>query len=1144
MAPIVFLLTRILTPLVAVLCLFAAHSAALAQAVVINEFMAANRTSALDDDNHAPDWIELYNTTASPINLNNWALSDDELQPGKFRLPDVTIPAYGHLLVWASDKNRFDLGAPTIHLNFKLNSAGESILLSDASLALVDRWDFGKQLTDVSFGRTPSGSGNWAFFQTSTPGAANSSSGWVGPLLFTPAEGPQYFATAVSITSQVPGVTIRYELDGGVPTGSSPIHSSPISVNDDTVIRAQGSKSGLISSDIETRTYFFNSNTSLPVMTVILEPEHLWNPLNWGNLPTSGIYYYSEYIRFYVGSGYDEDPVSLAYWEADGTPGFRVDAGMRMHGGSSRTNSTMKKSFRFYFRSEYGPGKLEYPLFAGTNVDRFDKLVLRANYNDGWAHGNGGDSQAALATYMRDEIMRRLRMEMGDRDVLGKYCFVYLTKGDKDNPNIGDLFPWGVYNLVEYYDINWLEDYFGHDDWDLIKFFDVSELDPLPHQPDDPEEGDLTAWNDFLTSYTIDGTNVNPIDYTNQANFDALAGDMDIENYTNYMILNMWAGNVDWPHQNGYAARMRGVPGAKWFFLDWDSESVLGGGGTGSSTLGRNVDFDAVVHCTRSILRISNLLRLMLANPGYRDYFAQRTDVMLNTVIDEPNVLAHVDELAAVLRPAMPFEEVWTWKMGSLPGTSGWEWALDQMETWINGRNYYVREHIRINSLFPNVTGWTDVTINSPGVGGKVLVQTIDPPTYPWTGTFFTGVPLTLEAVPDPGYAFTGWSDSDPSGPQRTFTLAGPKTVTASFGPDGQGPTLLNAQLARRDLVILDFDRPLNSIAALYVLSNYTIDHGVGNPSSAEFVPGSNQQRVLLHLDAPLEPATVYTLTVQNLSDTINSVPMTTQQRTLSFTTPAISITEIMYNNRGEDIEWIELFNTTDASIDLSGWYLTDDNSYPATGEGNCTIPAGTTLDPGEYLILDPWNQQDFQYWQMPEGVRIVHGITTDPGALNNGGDNLALFDAASGGSLVEGSLTVDYPDLTVSGESIEKIDAYFPWGTADTIAYNFRATTTALGFPTGEDDFGLALTDYATPGRSNGSPYQVQDLAMAWVDFLHAGSELGTEGSPFNTLAEAIAALLDGGTIQIKPGNSIETMRITKPMRIEASGGAVRIGN
>lgn len=78
------------------------------QTVIINEVSTNNFSTLPDNDGDFPDWIELYNTTAAPINLLNYKLSDDAANLNKWTFPSVTIPANGYLTVYASDKNRFD----------------------------------------------------------------------------------------------------------------------------------------------------------------------------------------------------------------------------------------------------------------------------------------------------------------------------------------------------------------------------------------------------------------------------------------------------------------------------------------------------------------------------------------------------------------------------------------------------------------------------------------------------------------------------------------------------------------------------------------------------------------------------------------------------------------------------------------------------------------------------------------------------------------------------------------------------------------------------------------------------------------------------------------------------------------------------
>lgn len=140
----------------------------------INEFMAENDTTIQDPDGTGyPDWIEIYNADTNSVNLGGMYLTDDLANPTKWRIPDgVTIPANGYLLFWADN----DTEQGEIHTNFKLAVEGEEIGLFDTAengYATIDTVTFGRQTSDVSFGRQPGGADTWRTFSSPTPGQPN-----------------------------------------------------------------------------------------------------------------------------------------------------------------------------------------------------------------------------------------------------------------------------------------------------------------------------------------------------------------------------------------------------------------------------------------------------------------------------------------------------------------------------------------------------------------------------------------------------------------------------------------------------------------------------------------------------------------------------------------------------------------------------------------------------------------------------------------------------------------------------------------------------------------------------------------------------------------------------------------------------------
>ena len=125
--------------------------------VVINEFMADNDSVAADQDGSYEDWIELYNNGPSAVSLEGYYLSDDSDETDKWAFPAVTIEAGGYLCIWA-DK---DLDEDGLHADFALGKSGEAIFFSTPEGAVVDQVEFGAQVTDISTGRYPNGTGDF-----------------------------------------------------------------------------------------------------------------------------------------------------------------------------------------------------------------------------------------------------------------------------------------------------------------------------------------------------------------------------------------------------------------------------------------------------------------------------------------------------------------------------------------------------------------------------------------------------------------------------------------------------------------------------------------------------------------------------------------------------------------------------------------------------------------------------------------------------------------------------------------------------------------------------------------------------------------------------------------------------------------------
>jgi len=124
--------------------------------LVINEFMADNETTVVDQDGEYDDWIEFFNNGTEDISLGGYYLSDDGTDPYQWMFPDTMILAGDYLIVWADDD-----GQEGLHANFKLSKSGETIVLSDNNQNLLDQVTFLQQKPDTTTGRYPNGTGDF-----------------------------------------------------------------------------------------------------------------------------------------------------------------------------------------------------------------------------------------------------------------------------------------------------------------------------------------------------------------------------------------------------------------------------------------------------------------------------------------------------------------------------------------------------------------------------------------------------------------------------------------------------------------------------------------------------------------------------------------------------------------------------------------------------------------------------------------------------------------------------------------------------------------------------------------------------------------------------------------------------------------------
>ncbi len=268
--------------------------------VVIEEILADNASGLEDENLDQPDWIDLYNGTATAIALTGWQLKYTSAPlplpqvtppPATYTLPTLSLPAYAHQIVFASGKNKFTNVRP--HTNFNLNKEGGTLeLLAADGTTVVHSLTYGPQKEDVSFG----GLGNaqtLGFMEVPTPGRNNT--GLQAANFKLPA--PDFFKPGITPIADQPsavisattslgialplnapaGSEIRYTLNTSEPTSTSTVYTGPISITAGTAVKAKIFAPGWLPSKTGNRSFIWLSSAGDTNVTTLINVASNYN---------------------------------------------------------------------------------------------------------------------------------------------------------------------------------------------------------------------------------------------------------------------------------------------------------------------------------------------------------------------------------------------------------------------------------------------------------------------------------------------------------------------------------------------------------------------------------------------------------------------------------------------------------------------------------------------------------------------------------------------------------------------------------------------------------------------------------------------------------------------------------------------------
>lgn len=647
----------------------------------------------------------------------------------------------------------------------------------------------------------------------------------------------------ISLTTDAAGSEIRLTSDGSEPGPSSFKYISAFRIMKTTVVRARLFSGGTPASDIFTSTYFINEKTSLPVFSISTAPANFFDA-------DTGIYVMgpnpgSEYPYFDANFWKDwERPVHIEFFETTGNRVLDMDAGAKIFGAWSR--ALPQKSLALFARKKYGYGKINYKFFSNRNINSFESIVLRNSGND-WEY-----------TMMRDALMQGL-VDNIDLETQAYRPSVVFINGQY----------WGIHNIRE----------------KINEHFLASHHNVNPDSIDILENGGAVVTGTDA-HYKALMSFISSKDLSVTQNYQYVSLRMDINNFISYAMSQIYFNNADWPGNNIKFWRPQRNNG-KWRWILYDTDFGFGLWNDHAYTIN-----------TLEMATAANgpnwpnppwstlLLRKLLTNDEFKQNFISRFSEFSNTVFKPDVVVSRIRLYRDAISPEIS-RHFQRWGSHSY---EEWMNNVEQLEIFAQNRIQAMRLQFAERFSLNESRLLSIHSVNSNL--GSVSLNSVNIDHFPWSGSFYKGIPLNITAVPAQGYVFKEW-------------------------------------------------KGIEGISS----NSFTFNFPVHLSISPVFVP-----------------------------DTAGR--------------PDIVINEINYNSHAAfDCEdWIELYNNTDSTVDLSDWIFKDSRDA-----NSFYIPAGTKLLSDSYLVLCSDTAKFFSFF--PEVKNVIGPFDF---SISNSGELIRLLDKES----------------------------------------------------------------------------------------------------------------------------------------------------
>ena len=661
----------------------------------------------MDESYNYSMWVELYNpSTTTAYNQSVYYFTDDLKEPKKWQPVSKLIGTRGYSVLWFERSDR------TGHANFKLKPEGGILYLLNANGQLIDNVFYPEQHRNISYGRKTDGNSEWVLFEQHSSGKTNNGKKWTTERCSNPEfNNPGGFyntAINISLVSPMTGDTIYYTLNGAEPTRSHSRYTpgAAIGISRTSIIRARCFSRNKLSSDIASCTYFVGErNFKLPVVSVVTEQKNLTdNTIGIYVVGTNGI----------TGNGMDtpanwnqdwDRAANIELYDTTNVSRINQEVDIRIAGGWTRMNG--QKSLILNPTKKYGDNKFDYDIFKATKPGMKYKSIMIRNSGNDFDH-----------SMMRDAFMQSLVMKRMNLDCIAYEPAVCFMNGVY----------YGIQNLRERSDEDFVYSNYGYDEDEIMLL----------------ESWKMSSDVEFLklSNYVTNS------DITQKAVYDNVCTMMDMENFMDYFLTEIYLRNTDWPHNNVKTWKKK--DGGKWRWILYDTDfgyNIWDNNHTHNTltwALGEHSGSDPAKAPWSTLL-----LRRLVLNETFKKRFIDKFAIQISSTFEVNRANAILDSLAAKIRTEIVYHKN-KWGSGRDFNTD-----ISIMKGFSTNRPTSMMNFI--GARFLNNPGTAEIRIssNNPKATYKFNAETIQDAQI--NLKHFRNQNYTLEANSVPGYTFKQW---------------------------------------------------------------------------------------------------------------------------------------------------------------------------------------------------------------------------------------------------------------------------------------------------------------------------------------------------------------------------------------------------